>query len=170
MMKIETANKNDIEKIYELYDMAIDFQRTVFEKQWEGFEQSLIEKEIKENRLWKISKDEQIVCIYSINFNDHFLWGEKDKQPSIYLHRIALNNNFRGLSMMAKIIDWAKKYCKENEKQFIRMDTWAENTKLIEYYKKCGFKHIDTIGSYDTEGLPAHYKGKLALLEIAVSE
>jgi RimJ/RimL family protein N-acetyltransferase len=167
-MKFEIALNLDITQIYELYDMATAFQKSVFEKQWEGFEQSLIEKEIKENRLWKMCIDGQIVCVFSINFNDHLFWGEKDNEPSIYIHRIALNNNFRGQSIMIKIIEWAKKYCKENGKQFIRMDTWGENTKLIDYYKKCGFEHINTIDLDNTNGLPAHYKGKLALFEMKI--
>lgn len=169
-MTIDTANKYDIKNIYELYEMATAFQKTVFEKQWEGFEQSLIEKEIDENRLWKIYKDNEIVCVFTINFTDKLFWGEKDNQPSIYIHRIALNDNFRGQNVMSKIIDWAKKYCFENEKQFIRMDTWGGNTKLIDYYKKCGFEHIKTIDLDDTKGLPLHYKGKLALLEMSVNE
>ena len=49
---------------------------------------------------------------------------------------------------MTKIIEWAKKYCKENGKQFIRMDTWGENTKLIEYYKKCGFELEGTLKKF----------------------
>ena len=52
-MKFEIGHNLDITQIYELYDMATAFQKSVFEKQWEGFEQSLIEKEIEENRLWK---------------------------------------------------------------------------------------------------------------------
>lgn len=169
-MKIETAAKNDINTIYELYEMATSYQKTVSNKQWEGFEQTLIENEIGENRLWKICYDNQIVCVFSINFNDKLFWGERDQKPSIYIHRIALNSNFRGQSIMTKIIDWAKKYCVQNEKQFIRIDTWGENTKLIDYYLKCGFKHIDTVDLDNTIGLPVHYKGKLALLEMPIKE
>jgi RimJ/RimL family protein N-acetyltransferase len=169
-MKIETANKNDIKKIYELYEMATAYQKTVSDKQWEGFEQTLIENEIEENRLWKICNDNQIVCVFSINFNDELFWGKKDKQPSIYIHRIALNSNFRGQSVMTKIIDWARNYCTQNEKQFIRIDTWGENMKLINYYRKCGFEHVETINLDNTVGLPSHYKGKLALLEMTVNE
>jgi ribosomal protein S18 acetylase RimI-like enzyme len=166
-MMIKIANKSDIQDIFSLYDMATAYQKLVFKKQWEGFELSLIEKEIEENRLWKMCMEQQVVCVFSINYNDEIFWGEKDQQPSIYIHRIALNSHFRGQSVMSKIIEWAKTYCNENNKRFIRMDTWGENTKLIDYYKKCGFEHIETIDLDNTVGLPAHYKGKLALLEMS---
>jgi|688.fasta_scaffold299550_2 RimJ/RimL family protein N-acetyltransferase len=167
-MKIENANKNDIKKIFELYEMATAYQKTVSDKQWEGFELTLIENEIEEKRLWKICNENHFICVFSINFNDKLFWGEKDKQPSIYIHRISLNSNFRGQSIMTKIIDWAVNYGNENEKQFIRIDTWGGNAKLIDYYKKCGFQHIDTIDLDNTFGLPSHYKGKLALLEMKI--
>lgn len=169
-MTIDTAKRNDIKQIYKLYEMATVYQKTVSDKQWEGFEQTLIEREIEECRLWKICDYSQMLCVFSINFSDEQFWGEKDKQPSIYIHRIALNTNFKGLSIMTKIIEWAKKYCQENGKQFIRMDTWGENDKLINYYKKCGFNHLNTIDLDYSKGLPSHYKGKLALLEMSLDE
>jgi ribosomal protein S18 acetylase RimI-like enzyme len=168
-MNIVTANTNDIKAIYDLYDMATAYQQTVFDKQWEGFEPTLIQQEINEKRLWKITRDEQIVCVFSLNFNDELFWKEKDKEPSIYIHRIALDNAFRGQSIMKTIIEWAKLYCRNHNKQFIRMDTWGENNRLIDYYKKCGFTHTETIDLDNTAGLPSHYKGKLALLEMSVS-
>ena len=46
----------------------------------------------------------------------------------------------------------------------------SENEKLINYYKKCGFKHLNTIDLDNTKGLPSHYKGKLALLEMSLNK
>ena len=68
--------------------------------------------------------------------------------------------------LKTKIIEWAREYCAINEKQFIRMDTWGDNQKLINYYVKCGFKFIGIVPLENTEGLPSHYKGSLALFEI----
>ena len=57
-----------------------------------------------------------------------------------------------------------------NGKEFIRMDTWGDNPKLINYYINCGFSYIETIILDDIEGLPTHYKKNetLALLELKV--
>ncbi len=37
------------------------------------------------------------------------------------------------------IIGWAIEFCMNNNKQFIRMDTWGDNLRLIEYYQNCSF-------------------------------
>lgn len=159
---------SDIDTIFDLYDQAIAYQKTVFNKQWEFFERSLVKQEIKENRQWKITAGGEIVCIYAISFADKQFWREKSVQPAIYIHRIVTNPKFRGQGCMMKIVGWAKRYCAEYGYRYIRMDTWGDNHRLIDYYRRCGFDHVETITLKDIEGLPVHYKGSLALLQMLV--
>ncbi|HEY4965867.1 MAG TPA: GNAT family N-acetyltransferase, partial [Puia sp.] len=79
-------------------------------------------------------------------------------------------SKFRGSGFMHSIIEWSRQYGKTNGKEFIRMDTWGDNPKLINYYVKCGFNHIKTVILDEIEGLPIHYKKNetLALLELKV--
>jgi tRNA A37 threonylcarbamoyladenosine biosynthesis protein TsaE len=66
-----------------------------------------------------------------------------------------------------KIIDWTKKYAKENDKEYIRLDTHSGNERINKYYTSCGFtyKGISTIEW--TSELPEHYKeGSFSLFEI----
>ena len=171
--QIINSTMEDIDTIFNFYDMAIDFQKKVFHKQWEGFEHSLVETEIKENRQWKIIENGKVACTFVITFNDTFIWKERDKQPSIYIHRIVTNPEFRGKNYVNDIILWAKQYCKEQKRDFIRLDTWGDNHKLIDYYVQCGFTFleiipIDNVPEGGNSSLPKHYKGTLALFEIPV--
>ena len=165
-MHFINSTPDDHALIFSFYDMAIAYQKTVFHLQWEGFDRKLVEKEIAENRQWKIMIDNEVACIFVLTFNDALFWKEKDKQPSIYIHRIVTNPKFRGAAFVLSIIEWARGYCALNNKQFIRMDTWGSNQKLIDYYVKCGFNFLETVSLDNTEGLPKHYKGTLALFEI----
>ena len=169
-MEIMSSTIDDIDKIFCLYDDAIEYQKKVFTKQWEGFERNLIERELREHRQWKIVINDEVAAIFAISFNDKLLWKENDDQPSIYIHRIVTHSKFRGAAFMLTIIDWAKQYAKKKEKNFIRMDTWGDNQRLIDYYVKCGFTHIDTVPIIKTDSLPSHYKFNetLALLEIRI--
>ncbi len=168
-MTICNSTLEDMSLIFKLYDQATAYQKTVFHKSWEGFDQTMVRAEINENRQWKIVIDGQIACIFALTFNDALFWKEKDKQPSIYIHRIVTDSAFRGVGFVTKIIEWAKIYCTENGKDFIRMDTWGDNPRLIEYYTKCGFDYVETIDLDNTQGLPVHYKGTLALFEIKIT-
>lgn len=166
---IKPAQIIDIDVVFKLYDEATDYQKTKFDKTWNGFERSLIEREINESRLFKILEAGTVACVFSIAFSDAMIWGEKDRDSSVYLHRIATNPAFRGKGYVLKIIKWAKKYAYENEINFVRLDTFGDNQRLIDYYVRCGFTFLGVINPQNTTGLPAHYKGiSLSLFEIEV--
>jgi ribosomal protein S18 acetylase RimI-like enzyme len=168
--QILNSTIEDIDSIFKLYTEAIEFQKTVFHRAWVRFERSLVETEIKELRQWKIVVNGEIACIFALTFSDALLWKEKDAQPAIYIHRIVTNPKFRGGFYVKDIVIWAKTYCKMHQKDFIRLDTWGDNPKLIDYYCKCGFDFLEIISlnGANTVGLPVHYKGTLALFEMAV--
>jgi GNAT superfamily N-acetyltransferase len=167
-MKIINSTKADIDMIYRFYDDAISYQKKMFNRHWLGFDRSLIETEIQENRQWKVMINDEVACIFAITFNDATLWKEKDQQPSLYLHRIVTLAQFRGAGFVKSIIEWAKQYGKDTDKEFVRLDTWSDNKKLVDYYMSSGFRFIETVHLEEAEGLPAHYKGSLALLEIKI--
>lgn len=52
--------------------------------------------------------------------------------PTVYIHRIAINPDFRGNNFVACIIEWAEQYARENAKEYIRMDTIGENRGLLD--------------------------------------
>jgi RimJ/RimL family protein N-acetyltransferase len=166
-MSIANSTTEDIDTIFQLYDEAVKFQKTVFNKQWQGFERSLIETEIAENRQWKIVIDDQVACIFAITFNDPLIWKEKDQDPAIYIHRIVTNPEFRGGAYVKEIVKWSKDYAKSLQKKYVRMDTWGDNEKLREYYVSCGFEYLGITVMENTLGLPKHYEGlSLSLFEI----
>lgn len=169
-MLITNSTIQDIDTIYQLYDQAIAYQKTVFTRHWQGFERALIELEIGEKRQWKIVVDGQVACIFAITFQDPLIWKEKDEQPSIYIHRIVTNPEFRGGAYVKAIVNWAKDYARSLGKSFVRMDTWGDNLKLKEYYQQCGFNYLGVIQMEKTEGLPKHYEGiSLSLFEIPLT-
>ena len=156
-MKIQNSTKYDIEEIFRLYNMATNFQKTRFNLHWPVFEKSLIKTEIKEHRQWKLVINNTIACIWATTFNDPQIWGEKNNDPSVYIHRIATNPDYKGRNFVLDIVDWAKEYAHKHDKKFIRMDTVGENLKLIAHYEKCGFSFLGLSQLTDTNGLPAHY-------------
>jgi ribosomal protein S18 acetylase RimI-like enzyme len=124
---------------------------------WPKFERSLVEKELKEQRQWKIIIDNKIACVWAITFEDKEIWGERDNNKAIYIHRIATNPFFRGNRFIDAIVTWAKAYALSKGKQFIRLDTLGNNTKLIEHYTSAAFNFLGIFKLTDTQNLPEHY-------------
>lgn len=170
-MLIVNSTQQDIDAIFALYDEAVRFQKTVFNKQWQGFERKLVETEISENRQWKIVVNDEIACIFAITFNDPLIWKEKDRDRAIYIHRIVTNPKFRGGGYVNEIVGWSKVYAKSLGIDYVRMDTWGDNEKLKEYYLTCGFDYLGITSMEDTQGLPKHYEGlSLSLFEIKLDQ
>lgn len=67
------------------------------------------------------------------------IWGNK-KEPSLYIHRIATNPEFRGQNLVKKLINWANEFGKNKDLKYIRMDTVVLNKGLIGHYEKLGFE------------------------------
>ena len=157
-MKITNSNAADIDEIFQLYAMASAYQKTKNVVVWPNFERQLVEKELAENRQWKLIIDNQIACVWAITFNDPEIWEERDADAAIYIHRIATNPDFRGHHFVKIIVDWAKTYAKEIHKDYVRLDTLGNNTGLIKHYTSAGFDFLGLFELQSTAGLPQHYQ------------
>jgi ribosomal protein S18 acetylase RimI-like enzyme len=131
----------------------------------------LIETEIKERRHWKIVMDGTIVCIFSTSTDDSLIWGKKDNESALYLHRIATEPDHRGNNYVPIILEWVKANAKKAGIKFIRLDTFSENQKLVDYYLKCGFTLLRIVSLKKSKHLPKHYhNASLGLFEIRINE
>ncbi|WP_406825059.1 GNAT family N-acetyltransferase [Pedobacter sp. KACC 23697] len=167
-LQVQNSLSADIDTIFGFYNMAIAHQKKVFNKHWQGFSREMVQTEIDENRQYKILADGTVACVFAVTFNDQLIWGERD-HDAIYIHRIVTHPAFRGYSFVKEIIKWAKVFAAENGIKFIRMDTWADNEKLLAYYTGCGFDYVGVVSMEKTDGLPKHYEGiSLSLFEIAL--
>ena len=167
-MTIKNVTDSDIEKIFTLYKIASNYQR---EKKtvivWPDFDREMVINEIAENRQFKLLVNNEVVCIWAITFSDEQIWEDSNTDSAIYIHRIAVNPNFRGNNYIATITNWAKEYALKKEIQFIRLDTLGENKNLITHYKNAGFHFLGLFNLKNTSNLPEHYKlAPVCLFEI----
>lgn len=167
-MKFEPSTINDFDTVFYFYDLAVEYQKTKFNKHWLGFESDLVKKEIAENRQWKIIIDGEIACVFAITFEDESIWKEKNSDKAVYFHRIVSHPKFKGQNLVKKIVEWGIPFAKEKDIDYLRLDTWGDNEALIDYYQKCGFDFLGVI-TPDYKGLPKHYTAiTLSLFEIKI--
>ena len=157
-LEIKNSSLADVDSILALYDAAIELQTKKNMVVWPKFERSFVEKEIQDKRQWKITIGNEIACNWSITFEVKEIWGEKDDNNSIYIHRLAANPAFRGNRFIDMIVPWAKAYALSKGRKYIRLDTLGNNTRLIEYYRSAGFDFLGIFKLMNTQNLAAHYK------------
>jgi len=113
--------------------------------------------------------DGKIACIFSVCYSDKVVWGKRDEGNAIYLHRIVVNPNSKGHRHFGKVLRWAEMKAKAQSLPFIRMDTWADNPVLIDYYGSFGFKVIDSLITPNSEALPIQQRNNaIVLLEFSI--
>ena len=160
----------DIDEIFRLYRQASDYQIAVKGTVvWPEFERGLVTQEVAEGRQWKLLVGDAIACVWAITFDDPQIWGARNADPAVYVHRIATNPAFRGRGFVAAIVQWTKDYARQQQKKFVRLDTVGENHGLIAHYTACGFTYLGLTALSDTAGLPAHYhNATVSLFELPV--
>jgi len=165
-MQIRNSVSDDLAKIFELYRIATEYMKSKNQVSWPEFPRELIEAEIAENRQWKILIEGKIACVWASTLTDELIWGKANDEPSLYIHRIAANPDFRGQNLVKTIVNWADDHCITNGLKFVRMDTVGFNEGLIKHYQKLGFDFLGTKKLVNTNGLPDHYNdGDICLFQ-----
>lgn len=168
-VKIVNTTKGDLDKILWLFDQAMELQGKNGYKVWSGIDKIALEKDIENGLQYKVVRDDDILCIFSIQHNDPFIWRDRDQDDAIYLHRIVVNPNFKGQRQFEKVLNWTKQFARQKNLKFVRMDTWADNEKIIDYYKSFGFEFIENYKTTDAPELPIQNRNlNVALLEMVL--
>lgn len=168
--KITHATIDDLPAIYHLFEEAIRFQKANNYIGWNSYDKEFIQADIQNRLLFKIVNEYEIVCIFSICFTDELIWREKENGDAIYLHRVVVNRKFTGEQLFKKVLDWTIQFAKNKGLHYVRMDTWAENEKIITYYKSYGFSFIEQYTTSGTEDLPVQHRNlHVSLLEKTIT-
>ncbi len=155
---ITNASPEDLTVVYQLFEEAIEFQRKNNYIGWNTYDKAFIKSDVENQLLFKMVFNNEIAIIFSICFSDLLIWREKEKGDAVYLHRIVLNRKFSGQKLFQKVFEWSKKFAVQNNLKYIRMDTWAQNDKIIDYYKSYGFTFIQNYKTSSTEDLPVQHR------------
>ena len=85
------------------------------------------------------------------------------------MHRIVVNPAYKGQKQFEKILNWSVDYAIRRELQHIRMDTWADNPDLVNYYISFGFRIVGKLTTPNSEELPIPQRNnKVVLLEFEI--
>jgi GNAT superfamily N-acetyltransferase len=156
----------DLEQIFNLFDHSIIYQEKKGFPVWRNYDKNAIIRDIENGNQYKILVDSQIGIVFSVCFADKVIWRELDKGNSIYLHRIVVNPELKGRKLFGLILDWAIKHAAQKGLTSIRMDTWAANPTIINYYNNFGFAFKENYTTPDSTELPLHNRNlALTLLE-----
>jgi GNAT superfamily N-acetyltransferase len=168
---VKNTEVTDLPQVYELFDHSIKYQEERGYPVWKNYDQNAIVNDIENKNQYKVVVDSKIGIVFSVCYTDKIIWRHFEKGDSIYLHRIVVNPVFKGQKLFGVIHEWAIEHCKQKGLKNIRMDTWAANPTIINYYKGFGFNFVENYTTPDTAELPVHNRNlALTLLEYEIGE
>ena len=154
--EIINTEKSDLPLIFEFFEHSINYQEKNGYPAWRHYDKNVVIKDVEDKNQYKIMVESAIAMVFSVRYSDKLIWRELDEGDSIYLHRIVVNPTFKGRKLFGVILDWAIDHVKQKGLRSIRMDTWADNPTIINYYKTFGFQFIENYTTPDIPELPVH--------------
>jgi hypothetical protein len=165
------AEMDDLPFVFNLFEQAIQFQKEKGYIGWNSYDRDFITNDVANGLLLKVKHEDGVLGIFCICHTDKLIWREREKGDALYLHRVVLNREFEGARIFSTILNWSKVFAGNHNRRFIKMDTWAGNSKLIEYYKTYGFQFVENYTTADTIDLPIQHRNlNVALLELDLSD
>jgi ribosomal protein S18 acetylase RimI-like enzyme len=167
--EVVNTSPADLPMVLWLFEQAMMLNNQQGYKVWTTIDKMALQKDIEENLQYKMIQGKDVRCIFSVQYSDPFIWGERDASDAIYLHRIVVHPDFRGQRQFEDVLAWSKQVARERQLSYIRMDTWSDNSRIIRYYESFGFSLMGMRTTDDTPELPVQNRNlKVALLELKV--
>lgn len=168
-MHIRQASTADIPRIKELYDEAIAFQRREGHPYWKTLDLEVVAADIAAGSQYMLSVDHHTAGIFSFcppSPMDEDLWQGMQPHAARYINRIIVGRRWQGLSLFAPMLAWCERETLRLELDRLRLDTWADNRHLSDYYSRYGFVYQGERTTSDGPDLSPQYRGvRLAIME-----
>lgn len=166
-MKIVRSTSSSANEFGDFWNAALEYQKAEGFPLWPPYPAEKIGAEIQSGLHFSVFLPDGVLAgFFSLALSDELIWLEKERGDAIYIHRMCRNPLRKGNNLAASILIWAYGFVAGAGRKFIRMDTWADNPRILNYYITCGFRHIGNRQLGIIPGLLPHYKNlNLALFE-----
>jgi GNAT superfamily N-acetyltransferase len=157
-MNVVLADQRCFDDVYGLLSAARKWHLATAREVWPAIEPEAVSTDIDAGRVFVFSKDEECLATVTITDADPLIWDDVEV-PAFYLHKLASKRDRAGEGIGSFVLNWAKRHALEHRKQFLRLDTWATNLRLKNYYESQGFAHVRTVFFSKNSPLPDPYRG-----------
>lgn len=142
---LRRAEPADLPSILALWLEASDWiTHTLGIVQWKpgSFHLEGVTEHFRETDMFVAQEGDDIVGSFSVQWADPYIWGELDNDRSGYVHRLVVSRSYGGKGLGRQLLQGAESYIAANGKTHIRLDCMADNAKLNQYYRDCGFVYM----------------------------
>jgi ribosomal protein S18 acetylase RimI-like enzyme len=147
-------NKSSVQDLEQLLFIVKSCGQNLIEQgifQWnENYpSKAVLLEDIALQQIWKLEEGNSIVgLIVLTEIEDaeyqHVKWLTKNDK-NLYIHRLAVHPNFQGKGFAQKLMNFAENYALENGYKSIRLDTFSQNKRNLQFYEKRNYIKLESI-------------------------
>lgn len=167
--RFERCTFEDLDLTCWLFEEAIDYQKRLSRPHYGEVDRPSHKKDIERGESFKLILEDQVAMTFSLCTDDELIWRSKNSDKALYLRKATVHPDHRGKGLMRSVVEFAVETAEAMGLDFLRLDTWASNDKLVELYQRCGFEHLENYQVPDEDCIPLNTRGNLvALLELRI--
>jgi RimJ/RimL family protein N-acetyltransferase len=98
-----------------------------------------IRQGFEKNEFYMVGKKGDVIGCFRLQWQDPLFWGEQEGNAG-YIHSFTISRNLAGQGIGRNVLDLIESHCRQNEKEFLRLDCGVDIKGLRKYYEQYGFK------------------------------
>src|SRR2546428_13310266 len=139
-VRIVRAQQGDLDTVLEILEEAsLWLSSKGLESQWRPnpvFRQT-IKDNIERGEVYVVKAVEVTVGTITLQWNDKKFWGDLPPEAG-YIHKLAIKRSYSGQHLGLRMIQWAEAKARAEGKRYLRLDFFACNKTIRDYYPKTG--------------------------------
>ncbi|WP_214403820.1 GNAT family N-acetyltransferase [Pseudonocardia lacus] len=140
---VRRATPDDEGEVWEILDGAAAWLTGRGIHQWpHPYPRRPVERACADGSMRVGARGGRIVATMQLLRADPDVWGD-DPLPALYVHSLAGRREPGARGCGGRMLRWAVRTAAAEGLAAVRLDCWAQNRPLREYYARAGFRHVD---------------------------
>lgn len=136
---VRRAQPQDIDIVQSILDEAAAWLQQRGINQWPSpFPRREIEQRFTDGLIYLAFSGRQPIGTFTLFTSDPETWGDQPPD-ALYLHGLALRRAYSGNELGRKLLFHAEQIARAWSKRWLRLDCWAGNEALDQFYRAAGF-------------------------------
>ena len=166
-MLINKASEQDLEQLLAVVKSCGQnlIEQGIFQWNENYPSKAVLLEDIALGQIWKLEEGNSIVGLIVLTEIEDVEYQQVKwltiNDKNIYIHRLAVHPNFQGKGFAQKLMDFAENYALENGYKSIRLDTFSQNKRNLQFYEKRNYVKLESIYFSNQSAFPFYCYEKI---------
>jgi hypothetical protein len=147
--EIRLAQAEDLGAVMALLEARIRWLRDLGSDQWSTGStfRNRLTNHIERRETWLLEDEGEPVATMTVGTDgDADFWTPEElRERAIYVSKMASKIDRKGTGLGALLIRWIQDHAARTGLDLVRWDAWRTNSRLQDYYRSIGARHIRTV-------------------------